>query len=469
MSTLVIENAAVVTVDAAGTEYADGHLVAVDGRITSVGAGSVPAGSEASTADGEHTRRVDGRGCLLTPGLVNTHHHLYQWLTRGMATQATLFEWLEHLYPVWGRLDAGATYAAARAGLGWLALSGCTTSTDHHYVFPSGVVSSGAAAAEDPLDATVAAAREIGLRFHPCRGSMDLGQSKGGLPPDDVVEDLDTVLARTHDAIARHHDPAPGALTRIAVAPCSPFSVTSHLMTESAALARDAGVRLHTHLAETLDEEAYCKQTHGCDPVEYLDSLGWLGPDVWLAHTVHLSDAAVKRLADTGTGIAHCPSSNARLGAGIAPVRDLVDAGAHVGLGVDGPASHESGMLVEELRQALYAARLRGGPTALTPRDSLHLGTMGGAHCLGRADEIGSLEVGKIADVVLWRLDGPGHVGIADPVAALVLGPPAPVAFLAVGGEPVVEDGALCSADADVLARDVHAASRRIQSAGART
>jgi cytosine/adenosine deaminase-related metal-dependent hydrolase len=464
MSTLVIENAAVVTVDAVGTEYADGHLVAVDGRITSVGAGPAPAIAGGATGDREPIRRIDGRGCLLTPGLVNTHHHLYQWLTRGMATQATLFEWLEHLYPVWGRLDAEATYAAGRAGLGWLALSGCTTSTDHHYVFPSGVQSD----ARDPLDATVAAAREIGLRFHPCRGSMDLGRSDGGLPPDDVVEDLDTVLARTHDAIARHHDPAPGALTRIAVAPCSPFSVTPRLMTESAALARDADVRLHTHLAETVDEEAYCKQVHGCDPVEFLDSLGWLGPDVWLAHTVHLSDAAVERIADTGTSIAHCPSSNARLGAGIAPVRDLVDAGAHVGLGVDGAASHESGMAVEELRQALYAARLRGGPAAMTPREALALGTLGSAHCLGRADEIGSLEVGKLADLVLWRLDGLGHAGIADPVAALVLGPPAQVAFLAVGGEPVVEDGALRTADADLLARDLRAASRQIQAAGAR-
>ncbi len=466
MSRLVIENAAIATVDATGTEYATGHLVAVDGRITAVGPGPAPAlalthaTSTGEADDSPATRRIDGEGCLLTPGLVNAHHHLYQWLTRGLATQATLFEWLEHLYPVWARLDAAMTHAAARAGLGWLALSGCTTSTDHHYVYPPG--------AGDLLDATVTAAREIGLRFHPCRGSMDLGRADGGLPPDAIVEDLDSILASMNDALARHHDPAPGALTRIAIAPCSPFSVTSRLMTEAAALAREAGVRLHTHLAETLDEEAYCKETHGCDPVEYLESLGWLGPDVWLAHTVHLSDAAVKRLADTGTSVAHCPSSNARLGAGIAPARALVDAGVPVGLGVDGAASQESGMLVEELRQALYAARLRGGPAALTPRDALALGTIGGARCLGRAEEIGSLEVGKFADLTLWRLDGLGHAGIADPVAALVLGPPAPVAYLAVGGVPVVEDGALLTADADELGRDVRAASRRLQTEGTR-
>ena len=454
MSRLVLENAAVATVDGAGTEYASGHLVAVDGRITAVGDGPAPR-----FTDEVPTRRVDGAGGLLTPGLVNTHHHLYQWLTRGLATQATLFEWLDQLYPVWSRIDADSTRAAVRAGLGWLALSGCTTSTDHHYIYPRG--------AGDLLDVGIAAAREIGLRFHACRGSMDLGRSDGGLPPDDLVEDPDTVLAATLAAIERHHDPSYGAMTRIAVAPCSPFSGTSRLMTESAELARRAGVRLHTHLAETVDEDAYCRETYGCDPVEYLDSLGWLGSDVWLAHTVHLSDAGVKRLADTGTGVAHCPSSNARLGAGLAPVRDLLDRGAAVGLGVDGAASQESGMAVEELRQALYTARLRGGPAAMTPREALALGTIGGARCLGRADEIGSLEVGKVADLALWRLDGLGHAGIADPVAALVLGPPAPLALLAVGGVPVVEDGVLLTADVDLLARDLRAASRRLVADGA--
>lgn len=446
---LVVQNAYVATVDAASTEHPAGHLVAVDGLIEAVGAGPAPA-----FADEIPTRTVDGTGCLLTPGLVNTHHHLYQWATRGLATTSTLFEWLTELYPVWSRLDADVLDAAARAGLGWLALGGCTTTTDHHYVFPSGV--------DDLLGVEVAAARELGIRFQPCRGSMDLGRSAGGLPPDHIVEDLYTILAETQQAIDRYHDDTFGAMTRIAVAPCSPFSVSTDLLRETMSLARRGDVRLHTHLAETLDEEDYCREVHGCTPVEYLDSLGWLGPDVWLAHTVHLSDGAIKRLAETRTGSAHCPSSNARLGAGLAPVRALLDAGVDVGLGVDGSASQEAGMLVEELRQAVYAARLRGGPTALSPREALALGTIGGARCLGRQSEIGSLEPGKLADLALWRLDGLGHAGIADPVAALVLGPPAPLALLTVGGRVVVEAGELRTADAETLARNAKAAAHTL-------
>src|SRR5439155_2505788 len=267
----------------------------------------------------------------------------------------------------------------------------------------------------------------------------------------------------TEAAIDRFHDPAPGAMVRVAVAPCSPFSATPRLMREAAELARRKGVRLHTHLAETRDEEAYCRETFGCTPVELAGRLGWLGDDVWLAHGVHLDAAAVARLGATGTGVAHCPSSNARLGSGIAPVRDLLDAGVPVGLGVDGPASHESGLLVEELRQALYAARLRAGQaTALTAREALALATAGGARCLGRADEIGSLEKGKLADIALWRLDGLGHTGIDDPVAALVFGPPAPVALLLVGGRTVVERAALSTVDAQVLARGLRRAHRRL-------
>src|SRR5215207_555938 len=333
---LVIEGCAIATV--AGAEYASGHVV-VDGEyIAAVGPGPAPEIPGA--------RKVDGTGCLLTPGLVNAHHHLYQWVTRGLAQDATLFEWLVALYPAWARIDADAVDAAARAGLAWLSLFNCTTSTDHHYVFPRG--------AGDLLGVDIAAARDLGVRFHPCRGSMDRGRADAGLPPDEVVEDLDTILAATSDAIDTHHDPAPNAMVRVAVAPCSPFSVSSQLMTGAAELARQKGVRLHTHLAETLDEEEFCRDVHGSTPAEYLDELGWLGEDVWLAHGVHLSDDAVKRFGITGTGVAHCPSSNARLGAGIAPVRALVEAGAPVGLGVDGPASNESGMLVEEMRQALY-------------------------------------------------------------------------------------------------------------------
>ena len=445
---IVIEGCALATVDAAGTEHPSGHLVVDGDRIVAVGAGPAPA------VGYEGARRVDGRGCLATPGLVNCHHHLYQWITRGLAQQAGLFEWLTELYPVWAGLDAELELAAARAGLAALLTSGCSTSTDHHYVFP--------AQAGDLLAAEVAAASGLGIRFHPCRGSMDLGHSRGGLPPDEIVEDRDTVLAATEAAIDRWHDPSPGAMLRIAVAPCSPFSVTAELMREVAALARRRGVRLHTHLAETLEEEAYCRERFDRTPVEYLDDLGWLGDDVWLAHCVHLDGAGVRRFGETGTAVAHCPSSNARLGAGVAPVADLLHAGVPVGLGVDGAASNESGQLGPELRQALLVARLRGGPAALTARQALVLGTGGGARCLGRQDELGSLEPGKLADVALWRLDDLGHADVADPVAALVLGPPARLELLLVGGRVVVEGGELRAASEGEIAREARAASRRL-------
>ncbi|HEX7746167.1 MAG TPA: 8-oxoguanine deaminase [Micromonosporaceae bacterium] len=452
MARILIEGCAVATVDGAGTEYADGHILVDDDRIVAVGSG------RAGPLDDRSVRRVDGSGCLATPGLVNTHHHLYQWATRGLAQQANLFGWLTQLYPVWAGIDEEIVAGAAAAGLGWLALSGCTTTTDHHYVFPRGT--------GDLLGASVAAAREVGLRFHPCRGSMDLGVSSGGLPPDEIVENTDAALAATEEAIDRFHDPSFGAMVRLAVAPCSPFSASAKLMTEAAALARRRDVRLHTHLAETVEESAYCAEQHGCTPVEYAEGLGWLGPDVWLAHCVHIGARGVDQLVATGTGVAHCPSSNARLGAGIAPIRDLLDASAPVGLGVDGPASQEAGQLGAELRQALLAARLRGGPTALTAREALSLGTLGGARCLGRADELGSLEPGKLADVALWRLDGLGHAGIDDPVAALVFGPPAPLSLLLVGGRPVVEQSCLTTVDADELGRRGRTAARRLRRKG---
>jgi cytosine/adenosine deaminase-related metal-dependent hydrolase len=446
--TLVLDGCAVATVDTAGTEYARGHVIVAGGLITAVGAGPPPPlpGTDVST--------VDAAGCLATPGLVNTHHHLYQWATRGLATDAGLFDWLRALYPIWAGIDAGIVAAAAKAGLARLALTGCTTTTDHHYVFP--------ADRGDLLGAGIDAAAEVGLRFHPCRGSMDLGESAGGLPPDSLVEDTDAALAATEAAIDRYHDPSPGAMVRIAVAPCSPFSVTTRLLADSAALARRAGVRLHTHLAEVTEEDAYCLATYGRRPVEYLDELGWLGPDVWLAHCVHLDDAAVARFAATGTAVAHCPGSNARLGAGISPVRALLDAGVPVGLGVDGAASNEHGGLADELRNATYLARLRSGPAALTVREALRLATMGGASCLGRAAEIGSLEPGKRADVALWRVDGPLHGDIDDPVAALVLGPPAPLALSLVDGRPVVSDGQLLTASEADCASDLRAARRRL-------
>ncbi|WP_203708448.1 8-oxoguanine deaminase [Asanoa iriomotensis] len=444
---ILIENCAIATVDAAGTEYADGHVViGDDGRIAAVGAGH--AGRFQSV------RRVDGTGCLLTPGLVNTHHHLYQWATRGLAQDGTLFEWLTTLYPIWAGIDAEIVSATTAAGLGWLALSGCTTSTDHHYVYPN--------EAGDLMAAQVEAAREVGLRFHPTRGSMDLGRSAGGLPPDEVVEKTDDALAATEEAITRYHDPAPDSLLRVAVAPCSPFSVTSRLMEEAALLARRHGVRLHTHLAETADETDFCRSQFDCTPVEYAERLGWLGDDVWLAHAVHLDDAAIASLAATGTAVAHCPSSNGRLGAGMARVRELLDAGVPVGLGVDGAASQEANQLGAELRQALYTARLRGGPTGLTAREALRLGTMGGARCLGRAADLGSIEKGKLADLALWRLDDLGHVGIDDPVAALVFGPPATLELLTVGGRTIVEYGELRTADDRDLIRRTRRAHRTL-------
>jgi cytosine/adenosine deaminase-related metal-dependent hydrolase len=456
----VIEGCAIATVDAAGTEYRDGHLVIEDDRIVAIGEGSardealVHPKDENPAHPRPETRRIDGRGCLATPGLVNCHHHLYQWATRGLAQQATLFEWLVELYPVWAMIDDETCWAASRAGLAALARSGASTSTDHHYVFPRG--------AGDLLEVEIAAAASLGLRFHPCRGSMDLGRSDGGLPPDEVVEDRDAILSASEAAISRFHDPARGAMVRIALAPCSPFSVTRGLMADAAELARRRGVRLHTHLAETLDEECFCRERFGVRPVDYLDELGWLGDDVWLAHCVHLDDAEISRFGATGTGVAHCPNSNARLGSGIAPVAGLLGAGVPVGLGVDGAASNEDGGLASEMRAALQFARLAGGPAALTARQALARATIDGARCLGREDELGSLEVGKLADIALWRLDGLEGAGMEDPVAALVLGATQAVELLLVGGRPIVDGGELRSADETQVAVEIAAASRRL-------
>jgi cytosine/adenosine deaminase-related metal-dependent hydrolase len=424
----IIENAAIATVDGsegAGTEYRYGHIVVNNDVIEAVGDGAAPPGPAAD-------RWIDGTGCLVTPGFVNTHHHLYQWATRGYAQEATLFEWLTTLYPVWAGIDETIVHTAAVAGLTRLARTGCTTAADHHYVIPRD--------GGDVFGATVEAARMVGIRLHGVRGSMDRGESQGGLPPDSIVETLDGALSGTADAIDKFHDPSPGSFVRIAVGPCSPFSVTEDLMRRSTELARDKGVRLHTHLAETLDEERQCLEEYGCTPAELADRLGWLGEDVWLAHGIHFSDDAIARLGATGTGVAHCPTSNSRLGAGIARVQDLVHAGCPVGLGVDGAASNEDGGLGIELRQAVYLARQKKGPHSATARDGLWLATRGGARCLGREAEIGSLEVGKQADLAVWRLTGMNHAGIADPVAALVFGVLPPLALLLAGGTVIVED-----------------------------
>lgn len=448
-SVLVIEGCAIATVDDERREFADGHIVIVDDRIVAVGPGPAP-----DALIDETTRHLDGRGCLATPGLVNCHHHLYQSATRGLVQDGTLFEWLVGLYPTWGRLDGDVVGAAASAGLASLALSGCTTSTDHHYVFPRD--------GGDLLGVEIDAARRIGLRFHPCRGAMDLGVSAGGLPPDHVVEERDAILQASADAIDRFHDPAPGAMVRIALAPTSPFSVTRELLVETAALARARGVRLHTHLAETVDEELFCLERFGMRPFDYMAEIGWLGDDVWLAHCVHLDHDEVGRMAASHTGVAHCPSSNGRLGAGIAPVAELVAAGGTVGLGVDGAASQEASELGPELRQALLFQRAAHGPTAMTTRTALELGTRHGARCLGWEDELGHLSPGALADIALWRIDGLGHAGIADPVAALVLGPSRPVDTLLVGGRIVVERAELRTADPATLAGELARVARKL-------
>lgn len=442
---IVIEGAHVVTVD--GPEYANGHVVVRDGRIAAVGAGPAPA------VEGE-VERIDGRGLVVTPGLVNTHHHLYQWATQGLFADGTLFEWLVGSYEIWHRLDAEVVSGTTSAGLAHLALSGCTTASDHHYIYPSG--------RGDIVAAEVEAAREVGIRLDLARGSMDRGKSQGGLPPDSVVETLEGALSGTATAIDTHHDPSFDSMTRIAVAPCSPFSVSGELMTQAAELARDKGVRLHTHLAETLDEEEQCLAEFGCTPVEYAERLGWLGEDVWFAHAVHLSDEAIGRIAATGTGVAHCPTSNARLGAGICRVTELLEAGAKVGLGVDGPASSELSTMAGEMHQALLMARARKGPKALSARRSLEMATLGGARVLGRDRELGSVSVGKVADLALWRVDGFGHNVIDDPVVAMVFGPTPPLERLLVGGNTVVDRGELRTLSAETASARGREAHRRL-------
>ena len=428
-------------------------MLARDGWIIEVGSGPPPQAEEV----------VSAGNCVAVPGLVNAHDHMYQWATRGYAPDGTLFEWLRTLYPIWARLDSDIVRAAARAAMARLLLSGCTLSTDHHYVFPRGQ--------GGIFEALVDSARELGLRFHPGRGSMSLGESRGGLPPDSVVEDEEAILADTEAMIKRFHDPAPGSMCRVAVAPCSPFSVTPELMRESAALARRHGVRMHTHVAETLDEERFCIERFDRRPLELMEDLGWTGDDVWYAHGIHLDDAEVDRVAEAKTGIAHCPSSNMRLGAGACRVDDLLRAGARVGLGVDGSASNEDADIATEMHQALYLARVRAaiqgrddGPKAMDARGAWRLATAGGAACLGR-DDCGTLEVGKCADVALFRIDDLVHAGMADPLAGLALAPPARAEAVVVNGRVVVRDGRLLTADEDDLARDIAAASRAISGA----
>ena len=416
-----------------------GDVAVADGRIVAVG--TVPA------EPGDEVVRCEGD--VVTAGLVNTHHHLYQWMTRGRAVGCNLFDWLVELYPVWGRLSVEDVRAAALVGLGELAVTGCTTASDHHYLVPRG---------DDAVfDAIVDAAGEVGLRLHLSRGSMDLGESLGGLPPDHVVEDRDAILASTESVIARHHD---GEMVHVTVAPCSPFSVTPGLMVESAELARRHGLRLHTHLCETVEEQEHCLERFGRRPVEMLDEWGWVGDDVWLAHGIHIDDGEMARLGAAGTGVAHCPSSNARVAAGMCRVTDLRAAGCPVGLGVDGVASNEVGGLFGELRQALYTARLRElRPDALMPADVVEMGTRGGARCLG-LDDLGSVQVGMRADLAVWPGDDLGD--IADALTALVLGPDRRVRHLFVEGRAVVADGLLLGTDLAEAHRDLAGHARRL-------
>jgi cytosine/adenosine deaminase-related metal-dependent hydrolase len=430
---MLLQNGWICPLDDSGDEHESGWVLVRDGLVEAVGSGTAPAADEV----------VDLGRAVVTPGLVNTHHHLYQTLTRARAQEATLFEWLRELYPVWAQIDAESEYAAARTGLAELALSGCTTVFDHHYVFPRGRAGL--------WEAEVQAAQELGVRIVASRGSMDLGVSDGGLPPDSLVESIDEILADT-ERLAGLQDES--GMVQLAVAPCSPFSVTKDLMRESAELARRLGLRLHTHLAETVEEEEYCQELFGCRPVEYLEELGWVAGDVWCAHCVHLSTGDIDAFGRAGVGVAHCPTSNLRLGAGVAPVRELCAAGARVGLGVDGSASNERSDLFLEVKQALLVARGRGGPQAMTVREALRLGTRGGAAALGRHD-IGQLAPGKRADIAVWRTDGLELGGAeTDPVAGLVLSAPHRVARLYVAGEEVVRDGRLVRADEEEIARE---------------
>lgn len=461
MTSLLVKHAhTLVTMDDRRREIPDGGLFVKDGFIEQVGSTSELPDS----AD----QVLDLTDHLLLPGLVNTHHHFYQTLTRVVpaAQNANLFNWLKTLYPIWARLTPEDIYISTQTALSELALSGCTTASDHLYLFPNG----------SRLDDEILAAREVGLRLHASRGSMSLGESKGGLPPDSVVDGEDHILADSERLILKYHDAKPGSMTQIVLAPCSPFSVTGELMRDSARLARKHGVHLHTHLAETQDEEVFCQEKFGYRPLGYMQSLDWVGKDVWFAHSVHINEAEVKIYADTGCGVAHCPSSNMRLASGIAPIWEYRKAGVKVGLGVDGSASNDGSHLLEEARQAMLLARIRAGVLGaslstnpplpiMTAREALELATRGGAAVLGRND-IGSLEVGKCADffaIDLNRLDYAG--ALHDPVAAVVFCSPQKADYTVVHGNLVVANGRVTTIDVDALIQKHNHAARRLLAA----
>lgn len=439
MSEILIRNAAaVVTMDASRREIAGGDVLIRGGQIAAVGQGIV--------APAAHV--VQAAGCVVTPGLVNTHHHLYQTLTRAVpgGQDALLFGWLKTLYPIWARFGPEEMFVSAQIGLAELALSGCTMTSDHLYLYPGGA----------RLDDTIAAAGEVGLRFHPTRGAMSIGESAGGLPPDALVEREEAILRDMVRVVDAFHDPRDGAMVRVGLAPCSPFSVSCDLMREAALLARDKKVMLHTHLAENDEDIAYSLEKFGCRPGQYAEDLGWTGDDVWHAHCVKLDAGEIGLFARSGTGVAHCPCSNCRLGSGIAPVRAMRDAGVKVGLGVDGSASNDAGNLVAEARQALLLQRVVRGADAMSAREALEIATLGGARVLGRSD-CGSLEPGKRADLAIWDVSGIEGAGSWDPVASLLLCGPTRVRDLFVEGRAVVREGQMVTID---LPRAVEAQNR---------
>ena len=445
MACLLVENAdVVVTMDEQRREIEGGAILTEDQRILHVGD---------ATSMQDYLRQqqirvdqsIDASGCVITPGLINCHHHLYQTLTRSLATGAglSLFDWLKTLYPIWGQMNPDAVYTSAKLGLAELMLSGATTVADHLYLFPNGAT----------LDDSIAAAVELGVRFHPTRGSMSLGQSQGGLPPDHVCDNEDVIIEDSIRVIERFHDHDEFSMCRIGLAPCSPFSVTADIMRHSAELARSyRAVNLHTHLAETIDENRFCQEKFGMRPIEYMDSLGWLGDDVWFAHMVHPNEDEIRQLAHTCSGVCHCPSSNMILASGIAPVRQMIDAGVRVGLGVDGSASNDGNHMLNEARQAMLLQRVgwpgfESSADRFSAREALELATLGGAKVLQRND-IGSLEVGKAADLVAFRVDQLYHAGAgSDKVAALMTCSPASAWLSMINGQIVVEQGELLNID----------------------
>lgn len=447
MTTILLRHATVVvTMDDERREIPDGTVLLDGNRIDAVG----PTSQLPDSAD----QVIDLTDHILMPGLVNTHHHYYQTLTRAVpaAQDAELFKWLKTLYPIWTGLTGEAIAISTLVAAAELLRSGCTTSSDHLYIYPNDVT----------LDDQIRAVQEIGIRFHAVRGSMSLGESKGGLPPDTAVEEEEDILQDSQRLIETYHDSSPYAMLRLVLAPCSPFSVTLDLMRESAKMARNYGVHLHTHLAETLDEEAFCMGRFGMRPVDLAQDLGWLGDDVWHAHCVHLNDDEVARFAETGTGVAHCPSSNMRLASGIAPIRQMIDAGVRVGVAVDGSASNDGSHMLNEIRQAMLLQRVLGDPAGLSAREALEIGTRGGAAVLGR-DDIGQIAANKAADLVAIDLNRLAYAGaLHDPVAATVFCAPQEVDLVVVNGRVVVSGGQIVTVDMPPIIEQHNHIARRL-------